>query len=255
MREFKVEATVGNPQVSYKETIKRTVQAEGRYVRQTGGHGQYGHCVIELAPLEPGQGYVFENKIVGGVIPKEYIPAIDNGIKEAAKSGLLGGFEVVDFKATLLDGSYHDVDSSEMAYKIAGSMAFKEALAKAAAGEDFDALIETYGEDTGMLAEPAKTRGYLVCEGLALYEQNFQDAAMALANVGDVSTELVETSYGYHILQYTCDIEGGAVEYTDEIKEAIHEEMLTAAQDAAYDAAVTQWVSEAKVETFPKVMQ
>ena len=131
MREFKVEATVGNPQVSYKETIKRTVQAEGRYVRQTGGHGQYGHCVIELAPLEPGQGYVFENKIVGGVIPKEYIPAIDNGIKEAAKSGLLGGFEVVDFKATLLDGSYHDVDSSEMAYKIAGSMAFKEALAKA----------------------------------------------------------------------------------------------------------------------------
>ena len=131
MREFKVEATVGNPQVSYKETIKRTVQAEGRYVRQTGGHGQYGHCVIELAPLEPGQGYVFENKIVGGVIPKEYIPAIDNGIKEASKSGLLGGFEVVDFKATLLDGSYHDVDSSEMAYKIAGSMAFKEALAKA----------------------------------------------------------------------------------------------------------------------------
>ena len=131
MREFKVEATVGNPQVSYKETIKRAVQAEGRYVRQTGGHGQYGHCVIELTPLEPGQGYVFENKIVGGVIPKEYIPAIDNGIKEAAKSGLLGGFEVVDFKATLLDGSYHDVDSSEMAYKIAGSMAFKEALAKA----------------------------------------------------------------------------------------------------------------------------
>ncbi len=131
----------------------------------------------------------------------------------------------------------------------------QEVLAKAAAGEDFDALIETYGEDTGMTAEPAKTRGYLVCEGLTLYEQNFQDAAMALANVGDVSSELVETSYGYHILQYTCDIESGAVEYTDEIKEAIHDEMLTAAQDAAYDAAVTQWVSEAKVETFPKIME
>ena len=131
----------------------------------------------------------------------------------------------------------------------------QEALAKAAAGEDFDALIEAYGEDTGMTVEPAKTRGYLVCDGLSLYEQNFQDAAMALANVGDVSSELVETSYGYHILQYTCDIESGAVEYTDEIKEAIHAEMLTAAQDAAYDAAVTQWVSEAKVETFPKIME
>ena len=131
----------------------------------------------------------------------------------------------------------------------------QEALAKAAAGEDFDALIETYGEDTGMLAEPAKTRGYLVCEGLSLYEQSFQDAAMALANVGDVSTELVETSYGYHILQYTCDIESGAVEYTDEVKEAIHSDLLTAAQNAAYDAAVTQWVSEAKVETFLKVLE
>ena len=131
MREFKVEATVGKPQVSYKETITRTVQAEGRYVRQTGGHGQYGHCVLELSPLEPGSGYVFENKIVGGVIPKEYIPAIDAGIREASQSGLLGGFQVVDFKASLLDGSYHDVDSSEMAFKIAGSMGFKEALAKA----------------------------------------------------------------------------------------------------------------------------
>ncbi|MBQ7886429.1 MAG: peptidylprolyl isomerase [Clostridia bacterium] len=131
----------------------------------------------------------------------------------------------------------------------------QEALEKAAAGEDFDALIETYGEDTGMMAEPAKTRGYLVCDGLSLYEQNFQDAAMALENVGDVSAELVQTSYGYHILQYACDIESGAVEYTDEIKETIHADLLTTAQDAAYEAAVTQWVSEAKVETFPKVME
>ena len=131
MREFKVEAVVGKPQVAYRETITKTVQAEGRFVRQTGGHGQYGHCVIEMSPLEPGGGYVFENRIVGGVIPKEFIAPIDAGIREAAGAGLLGGFEVVDFKVAVIDGSYHDVDSSEMAFKIAGSMAFKEALAKA----------------------------------------------------------------------------------------------------------------------------
>jgi len=131
MREFKVEAVVGKPQVAYRETITKAVQAEGRFVRQTGGHGQYGHCVIEMAPQEPGQGYLFENKIVGGVIPKEFIAPIDAGIQEAAGSGLLGGFPVVDFKVAVIDGSYHDVDSSEMAFKIAGSMAFKEALAKA----------------------------------------------------------------------------------------------------------------------------
>ena len=131
MREFKVEATVGRPQVAYRETITRASQAEGRYVRQTGGHGQYGDCVIEISPQEPGAGYTFENKTVGGVIPKEFIAPIDAGIREAAASGLLGGYEVVDFKATLLDGSYHEVDSSETAFKIAGSMAFKEALAKA----------------------------------------------------------------------------------------------------------------------------
>ena len=131
MREVKVEAVVGKPQVAYKETVTKAVQAEGRFVRQTGGHGQYGHCVIELAPQEPGAGYLFENKIVGGVIPKEFIAPIDAGIQEAAGAGLLGGFEVVDFKVAVIDGSYHDVDSSEMAFKIAGSMAFKEALAKA----------------------------------------------------------------------------------------------------------------------------
>ena len=131
MREFKVEAIVGKPQVAYRETITKAVRAEGRFVRQTGGHGQYGHCVIEMAPQEPGAGYLFENKIVGGVIPKEFIAPIDAGIQEAAGAGLLGGFEVVDFKVAVVDGSYHDVDSSEMAFKIAGSMAFKEALAKA----------------------------------------------------------------------------------------------------------------------------
>ena len=131
MREFKVEATVGKPQVAYRETIRHAAKAEGRYVRQTGGHGQFGHCWIEISPVEPGVGYTFENNIVGGVIPKEFIAPIDAGIREAAQSGILGGFEVVDFKASVFDGSYHDVDSSEMAFKIAGSMAFKEALQKA----------------------------------------------------------------------------------------------------------------------------
>ena len=131
----------------------------------------------------------------------------------------------------------------------------QEVLAKAQAGEDFDALIETYGEDAGMTAEPNKSRGYLVCDGLSIYEQSFQDAAMALENVGDVSAELVKTSYGYHILQYASELAGGEVEYTEEIKTSIYDEMLKEAQDAAYEAAVTQWVSEAKVETFPKVMK
>ena len=130
-REFKVEANVGKPQVSYRETIRKQVDVEGKYVRQSGGKGQYGHCKIIMEPLEPGQGYIFEDKTVGGSIPKEYIPAIDNGIKEAKMSGILGGYECVDFKVTVYDGSYHDVDSSEMAFKIAGSMAFKEGMRKA----------------------------------------------------------------------------------------------------------------------------
>ena len=132
IREFHVEATVGNPQVAYKETITKPVRAEGRYVRQTGGHGQYGHVVVEFAPQEPGTGYVFEDKIVGGVIPREYIPSVDRGIREALQSGTFG-YEVMDVKATLVDGSYHEVDSSELAFQIAGSLAVKEALPKAGA--------------------------------------------------------------------------------------------------------------------------
>ena len=130
-RLIRVECKVGKPQVAYRETLTKTVKSEGRYVRQTGGHGQYGHCIVEFSPLEPGSGFEFEDKTVGGAIPKEFIPAIKSGIEDASRSGVLGGYEVVDFKATLLDGSYHDVDSSEMAYKIAGSMALKDALEKA----------------------------------------------------------------------------------------------------------------------------
>lgn len=131
MREFKVEANVGNPQVSYKETIRKAVKSEMKYARQSGGKGQYGHCVIELEPREPGAGYEFVNKITGGAIPKEYIGPIDAGIQEAMNTGVLAGYNVVDVRVTLIDGSYHEVDSSEMAFKIAGSMAFKDGCRKA----------------------------------------------------------------------------------------------------------------------------
>ncbi len=130
-REFKVEANVGKPQVAYRETIRKFVEQEGKFVRQTGGRGQYGHVWIKLEPLERGQGYEFVNGIVGGVVPREYIPAVDKGIREQIENGVLAGYPVVDVKVTLFDGSYHEVDSSEMAFKIAGSMAFKEGFQKA----------------------------------------------------------------------------------------------------------------------------
>ena len=131
LREFHVEANVGAPQVAYRETFRREVDAEGMYKRQSGGKGQYGHCKVRFIPLEPGKGYEFEDVTVGGSIPKEYIPAIDKGIQEAAKNGYLAGYEMVDFKAQVYDGSYHEVDSSEMAFKIAGSLAFKDGMEKA----------------------------------------------------------------------------------------------------------------------------
>ena len=131
LREFKVEANVGNPQVAYKESITSSAEAEAKYVRQTGGHGQYGHCKLRVEPQEPGKGYEFVNAIVGGVIPKEFIGSVDAGVQEALESGIIAGYPVLDVKVTLFDGSYHDVDSSEMAFKIAGSMAVKDALQKA----------------------------------------------------------------------------------------------------------------------------
>jgi len=131
MREYKVEANVGKPQVAYRETIRKKAEAEGKYIRQTGGRGQYGHAKIRLEPQAPGTGYEFVNDIIGGSVPKEFIKPIDQGIREAMEGGVLAGYEMVDVKATLYDGSYHDVDSNEMAFKIAGSMAFKEAARKA----------------------------------------------------------------------------------------------------------------------------
>ncbi|WP_286724255.1 elongation factor G [Pelotomaculum sp. PtaB.Bin117] len=133
LREFNVEANVGRPQVAYKETIRKKVKAEGKFVRQSGGRGQYGHVVLEIEPRGPGSGYEFTSKVIGGVIPKEYIPAVDAGVKEAQENGILAGFPMVDIGVTLLDGSYHDVDSSEMAFKIAGSIGFKNAAGKAGA--------------------------------------------------------------------------------------------------------------------------
>jgi elongation factor G len=131
LREFHVEANVGAPQVAYRETFRKTVDAEGMYKRQSGGKGQYGHCKLHLLPQEPGAGYAFEDLTVGGSIPKEYIPAIDKGIQEAAKNGFLAGYEMVDFKVQVYDGSYHEVDSSEMAFKIAGSLGFKDGMERA----------------------------------------------------------------------------------------------------------------------------
>jgi elongation factor G len=131
LREFKVEANVGKPQVAYRETIRRAVKQEGRFVRQSGGRGQYGHVWLEIEPNEAGKGYEFVNKVVGGVVPREYIPAVDNGVKEALSGGCLAGYPLIDIKVTIFDGSYHDVDSNEMAFKIAGSMALKEGCHKA----------------------------------------------------------------------------------------------------------------------------
>jgi len=160
--------------------------------------------------------------------------------------------QIADAQATVAETEAKIAETTEAAYAEILPVA-EEVLAKIEAGEDFDALLETYGEDTGMKSEPAKTRGYLICEGLNLYVPEFQEAAMALESVGDVSG-LVKTSFGYHILKYAQDIESGVVEYTDEVKGHLHDDLLLTAQEAAYEAAVTKWVSEAKVETFPKVM-
>lgn len=131
LREFKVQANVGKPQVAYKETVRSTVEAEGKFIRQTGGRGQYGHVWVKVEPLQPGQGFEFVNKIVGGVVPREYIPAVEAGVREALETGVLAGYPTIDVRVTLFDGSYHEVDSSEMAFKIAGSMGYKAAATKA----------------------------------------------------------------------------------------------------------------------------
>jgi elongation factor G len=130
-REFKVDANVGKPQVAYRETIKESVESEGKFVRQSGGRGQYGHVWLKIEPQESGKGYNFVNGIVGGAVPREFIPAVDKGVQEAVQTGVIAGYPIVDVKVTIFDGSFHDVDSNEMAFKIAGSMGFKEGFRKA----------------------------------------------------------------------------------------------------------------------------
>ena len=130
-REFRVDCNVGKPQVAYRETIRSTVEAEGKFIRQTGGHGQYGHCWLRLEPMEPGKGFEFASEVVGGVVPKEFIKPIQQGVESAMVDGVVAGYPMVDIKVVVYDGSYHDVDSSEAAFKIAGSMAFKAAAKKA----------------------------------------------------------------------------------------------------------------------------
>ena len=131
LREFKVDCKVGEPQVAYRETIRKSVEAEGKFVRQSGGHGQYGHCWLKLEPQEPGEGFSFENKVVGGAIPKEFIKPIEDGVKQAMEAGVVAGYPMVDIKATVFDGSFHEVDSPEAAFKVAGSMAFRNGAEKA----------------------------------------------------------------------------------------------------------------------------
>ena len=165
-REFNVEANVGAPQVAYRETIRKAVQkVEGKFVRQTGGRGQFGHVYVDMEPNEPGKGYEFENKVVGGSIPKEYISSVDAGIKEALESGVIAGFPMVDIKVRLVDGSYHEVDSSEMAFKIAGSMAAKAAAQKASPvllEPMMTVVVETPSDYTGTVSgDMSRRRGQI----------------------------------------------------------------------------------------------
>ena len=200
MREFKVDANIGRPQVAYRETIKKRVEkVEGKFIRQSGGKGQYGHCVINMQPSEPGQGFVFEDKIVGGVIPREFIGPIEQGIKEALVNGVLAGYPMVDVKVELIYGSYHDVDSSEMAFKIAGSMAFKEAAKKAqpdhprADDERRGGLPESYmGDVLGDLSARRGKIGGMTQRG----EAQVIESTVPLSEMFGYSTKLRSMSQG-----------------------------------------------------------
>ena len=200
LREFKVEANVGAPQVAYKETITKKVDQETKYKRQSGGSGQYGHVKIIVEPNEPGKGYEFVNAVVGGAIPKEYIPAIDAGIQGALQAGVLAGYPVVDVKVTLYDGSYHEVDSSEMAFKIAGSMAFKEACRKAgpvhagACDEGFrHRSRRVYGRRHGRPDLPPRRDPVARKTAMALYQI---DAFVPLAEMFGYATDLRSRTQG-----------------------------------------------------------
>jgi elongation factor G len=209
LREFRVSATVGRPRVAYRETITRPVEAEGKFIRQTGGHGQYGHAVVEIEPLEKGRGFEFEDGTRGGVIPKEYISAIEKGVKEAMESGVLAGYPLVDLKVTLVDGSYHEVDSSEMAFKVAGSMALKEGAAKAG-----PVLLEPVmkvevvvpDEFTGDVIGNLSARRASI-DGMQSHSQGMQaiDAHVPLAEMFGYATDLRSMTQGRGIFTMQFD--------------------------------------------------
>ena len=199
LREFKVEATVGAPQVAYRECLRKASHVDKKYSRQSGGRGQYGHCVIDVRPGEPGTGFKFNNKVVGGAIPKEFIPPIEEGIREAAQTGILGGYEVMDFEVDLVDGSYHDVDSSEMAFKIAGSMAFKEAMEKGNMGllEPIMKVVAVVPEDHmgDVIGDLHSRRGRV--EGMNIEDGiSTVNAMVPLAEMFGYSTDLRSNTQG-----------------------------------------------------------
>ena len=199
LREFKVEATVGAPQVAYRECLRKAAHVDKKYSRQSGGRGQYGHCVIDVRPGEPGSGFKFNNKVVGGAIPKEFIPPIEEGIREASQTGILGGYEVMDFEVDLVDGSYHDVDSSEMAFKIAGSMAFKEAMEKANMGllEPIMKVVAVVPEDHmgDVIGDLNSRRGRV--EGMNIEDGiSTVNAMVPLAEMFGYSTDLRSNTQG-----------------------------------------------------------
>ena len=199
LREFKVNATVGEPQVSYRETIREEVDAEGKYIKQSGGRGQYGRCLIKMRPVEPGKGYNFVDKIVGGAIPKEYIPSVDAGIQEAAKNGIVAGYEMIDFEVELYDGSYHEVDSSEMAYKIAGSLAFKEAAKKAKPvllEPIMNVEIEVPDEYLGNIMKTLSARRGIIKKTEEKYGVQVVNAEVPLGEMFGYATEVRSASQG-----------------------------------------------------------
>ena len=198
-REFGVDVNVGRPQVAYKETIRRAVEAEGKYIKQSGGRGQYGHCKIKMEPLERDKGYIFENTVVGGAIPKEFIAPIDAGIQEAKKSGVVAGYETVDFKVTVFDGSYHDVDSSEMAFKIAGSLAFKEAMKKAdpvLLEPIMKVEVETPDEYLGAVMGGLTSRRGVLSGTEAKFGSQFIHAEVPLSEMFGYATDLRSSTQG-----------------------------------------------------------
>ena len=226
LREFKVEANVGKPQVAYREKPTKAVMgAEGKFVRQTGGHGQYGHAVINMYPGEPGDGYTFENKIVGGVIPKEYIPSVDKGIQEALNSGVLAGYPVEDVRVELVDGSYHEVDSSEAAFKVAGSMAIKDALKKSdpALLEPVMAVeVETPDEYTGFVMGDIPSRRGLIQGQEKRSNTTVVSAKVPLSNMFGYATDLRSGTQGRAV--YTMQFDS-----YEPVPKSVQEEIISKA--------------------------